>query len=209
MLEAIQHKSPLSDDTCNELERFQQILGLTDRDIAPIEAQIASQTEKVASKEQVISPKAEVVFGGEGITPIKPLAKSNERNFSKIIPFTDKAFGESIAETHTETTLPVVPYAVRNANRSLNKSAHSAADFVPPYRYALLLTGVGIVTGMVLGASYVHTRWQDSQQLQKIKMLASARNYKECLTQAQAVPRKSSRYTDVQKLLKVCAAGVK
>ena len=180
------HKSPLSDDTRNQLERFQQSLGLTDADITPIEVQLASQTEAVQSPQQVAGlPKVQIISGSEAVTPVKPPKKG---------------------KIHT-ASIPEILYAQRKANISLNKSAHS--DSVPAYSYAQALIRAVLVAVMPLaGASYALHLWQDSQQVQKIKQLAEARSYEKCLTQAQAVPQKSSRYIDAQRLLKQCEAGV-
>lgn len=185
-LEAIQHDL-LSDDTQNEkaIERLQQLLGLTDKDITPIKYR-GTQTAGVEAPEQVTGlPKVQT--GGKDITLVKPLVKNNNRIFPKILPLTSKS-------EHSGTTLPVISSVVR-MNISLNKTA-------------LLLIGAGLITGMaLLGASYEYEQRQHSQ-LQKIKMLAEARDYENCLTQAQAVTQESSRYTDVQKLKKQCVAGV-
>lgn len=72
-----------------------------------------------------------------------------------------------------------------------------------------LLLGAGIATGLVAGAVYGLAHVQYLQRLQTIKSLAAERNYEECTTQAQAIPKGSSRYNDAQVLLKQCAAGVK
>jgi len=45
------------------------------------------------------------------------------------------------------------------------------------------------------------------QRFQTLKTLAE-RSYEECMTQAQATPKGSSRYNDAQMLLKQCMAGV-
>ena len=131
-------------------------------------------------------PKVQIISGSEAVTPVKPPKE---------------------AYIHTATKLPEIPYAQRNANISLNKSAHS--NSVPAHSYAQSLIRAGLVAVMALaGASYALHLWQDSEQVQKIKQLAEARSYEKCLTQAQAVPQKSSRYIDAQKLLKHCEAGV-
>ena len=68
--EAIQHKFPLSDDIRNELKRFQLILGLTDADITPIEAKIASQTQVIQSSKHVALRSNQIISGSETIPPL-------------------------------------------------------------------------------------------------------------------------------------------
>lgn len=117
-LEAIQHKSAFSDETRNELEHFQQILGLTDTDVTPIKAQIASQIEKVASPEQLAElPKAQVITGGSAITTVKPLAKNNNQISPKITAGSNNTVAVTKAEIPTISTLPIVSSAHRNTNR--------------------------------------------------------------------------------------------
>ena len=184
-LEAIRHE-PLSDDAHNEkeIERLQQLLGLTDKDIIPIKYR-GTQTAGVEAPNQVTGlPKAQT--GEEDKTLVKPLDKNNNRIFPKILALASKS-------EHSGTTLPVISSVVR-MNISLNKTV-------------LLLIGASLVTGMaLLGASYGYEQQQDSQ-LQKIKTLALARDYENCLTQAQAFTQESSRYTDAQNLKKQCVVG--
>ncbi len=160
--EAIQHKSAFSDETRNELERFQQILGLTDSDVTPIKAQIASQIKKVASSEQLAElPKAQVIADESAIT-VKPLTKSNNQISPKIPAGSNNTVAVTKAERFTISTLPIVSSAQGNTNISLNRTT-------------LLLIGACLVSGMaLLGASYAYTLWQDSQQLQKMKIPAAA-----------------------------------
>ena len=149
--ESIQH-DPLSDNTQNEnkIERLQQLLGLTDRDVTSIKDRVAPSSG-VKALEEVALLKAQT--GGEDITLFKPLAKNNNRFFSRIID-------SSKSEMHSGTTLPVTSSAQRNLNISLNT-------------IVLLLLGAGLVTIMgLLVTNYRYEQRQDSQLLQKIKTLA-------------------------------------
>lgn len=58
---AMQHENPLTDYNRTELKRYQEILNLTDEDIAPIEEGITSQKESVQSPEQVIGATRDAV----------------------------------------------------------------------------------------------------------------------------------------------------
>ncbi len=49
--EAIAQQYPFSEDTHQELQHYQEILGLRERDVAPIEARLAPQNEEVTVTE--------------------------------------------------------------------------------------------------------------------------------------------------------------
>lgn len=53
-VEAIYHESSIGKDTRNGLKSFQQILGLTDVDVAPIEAQVTQQRESFSPPDRVV-----------------------------------------------------------------------------------------------------------------------------------------------------------
>ena len=54
MVEALEQEYPLSEITREELKNFQQVLGLTDEDVARIEASILSEKEPEYLKQQEI-----------------------------------------------------------------------------------------------------------------------------------------------------------
>lgn len=78
LVEAIQHENFLSEDTQNELQRYQEILGLTDEDVAPIKARILPQ-EKDHSEDDKKLLQAQLIPNSQDISPVEPLP---ERNFS-------------------------------------------------------------------------------------------------------------------------------
>jgi WD40 repeat protein len=83
------------------------------------------------------------------------------------------------------------------------------SNFVSTHQKSRLLIGAGIATGLALiGAVYGLKHLQYFQRLHTLETVAAERNYEECMTQAQAIPKGSTRYTDAQMLLKQCAAGV-
>lgn len=79
----------------------------------------------------------------------------------------------------------------------MNKSNFA---FAPQTR---LLIGEGIATSLALiGAIYGLKHWQYLQCFQTLETFAAERNYEVCMNQAQAISKGSSRYNDVQVLLK-------
>ncbi len=120
-VEAIHHESPIGNDTRNGLRSFQQILGLTNADVAPIEAQVARQRESFQSSDQFrVSTRAQsnTTLNGGAVKPVKPL---------------DEAAAASTATPALTTTTTSL----------WNKNAHLTSTTASKNLW--LLVGIGIV----------------------------------------------------------------
>jgi uncharacterized caspase-like protein len=122
-VETIHHEPSVSDDTRNGLQSFQQILGLTDADVAPVEAQVARQRESFPSPDQVVEltkTQNTTSLNHETVKPVKPLP-------------------ETVAASEAAT--PVLTEATTSL---WNRGAYPASIRAP--RNFKLLVGIGIAT---------------------------------------------------------------
>ncbi len=187
-VEAIQ-RDPINKDTRNRLKHFQQALGLTDTDIAPIEAQITRQIKAVQSPSQVT-----------GWT--KAQTRSRNENTTKLL---NEAVAASMAiPALIKNVLPAI--LLRQLGTGSEKNASSP---ILARSNFWLFAGAGTTAVLALiGTAYGLSQWQDSQRLKTIKALIQERNYEECLTVGEEISQSSNRYPDAQELLRQCEVGV-
>jgi len=101
------------------------------------------------------------------------------------------------------------------AVQSLQQVKHPPAvqsSVTTPTRQSRLILGAGFTAAVLIVAILFGLRQaqhQPSQQLKAVKALAQAKNYNECVMQAQTIPQKLAQYTTAQRLLQQCQAGLR
>ncbi|WP_051469936.1 caspase, EACC1-associated type [Fischerella sp. PCC 9605] len=122
LVEAILRESPLSEETRNDLQHLQKVLGLRDEDVAPIEARILVQKESLPFSDQL--PESNKT----------PIISPNEDSISA--KSSEKAAAANQAET------PELNNGIR--------FPHTLSPSVPVSRNKIAIIGAGIVTVLIL-----------------------------------------------------------
>jgi uncharacterized caspase-like protein/tetratricopeptide (TPR) repeat protein len=144
LVEAIQHETSLSNDTCNELKRLQRVLKLRDEDIAQIEAQITSQKKSIQpSGETAERIKARTLSRHADVEPVN---LSNEAIVASQVK----------AATLPGINLPKLP-----------------VTSVPVLRNPKLIIGAGITTAIALTFLFLVLRPQPVQNVVPVSTASS------------------------------------
>ena len=199
--ESIQFEYPLSEPTREEIQRFQQVLELSDEDVTRIEVQIlASQSTNVSANELVIElplepetvvilPQSELTTADSSIEPpseppqsLEPLMAAEPKSQAR----------EAKPEPKLVPLLETVPKPIAKPR--------------PPK--TIVLAGVGVV---IVGLSSMTTlvingqsRQAEESTLKSIKDLKAASRYDDCVSAAQQIKQDSRIYGDAQALLNEC-----
>ncbi len=185
VVKAIQQEYPVQDETRDRLNRVQQVLGLRDQDIAPVEAQVARQVK--------LDPAGAVISA--------PLQLKTDLNHDPV------ASRDSVDPLNGNVSV-----ASRTTTLALTETIGTAAktDLTPvsTQKNSRLLIIAGTTVLLALVASvYSWRQWQVAQSLQSIQMLVAQRDYEACLSQVQTLPEGLRRSPQIQKLLSQCQAG--
>ena len=201
--ESIQFEYPLSEPTREEIQRFQQVLELSNEDATRIEAQILAI--------QAIAPVDEPVVE----LPLEPEAVV-------ILPQSELTTEDSFIELPSEPLLPLEALMVAEPESQVReaKTEPKIAPLLEPVPKLIakprslkimVLAGVGVaivglggITTLVINSQ---VRQAEAATLKSIKDLKAASKYDDCASAAQVIKQDSRIHAEAQALLNECQAA--
>ncbi|XHX79070.1 MAG: caspase family protein [Stenomitos frigidus ULC029] len=198
---SIQFGYPLSEPTREEIQRFQQVLELSDEDAIRIEAQIlASQAMETPVDEPVVElplePETVAILTHNELTTedsfIELSSEPRQSSESLTVAEPESQVREAKTEPKIAPLLKPVPKLI----------------FKPRLPKTMVLAGVGVaivglcgITALVINGQ---SRQAEESAIQSIKDLKAAIKYDDCVSAAQAIKQDSRIYADAQALLNEC-----
>lgn len=190
LVKAMMQEYPLAEDIRDELVTLQEMLGLRDEDVQPIQEKVTAQlVQKAESAEPVaanLTSKAAVPASTEA-TELStfPPSLPAEAEVSEVL--TGRGNGQSAV---------VAP----------------ATSRAPSKHRPLLIALIGMVllaVGSGIAAYFTYTTWQSRQQAQLLlnqaKEAADKTDYDACIEAAKQIPQKSQFFSPAQQVLSNCS----
>ncbi|MGE5656038.1 MAG: protein kinase domain-containing protein [Actinomycetota bacterium] len=193
LIESMQQEFPFAKDTRDELKRLQQVLVLTDEDIELIESRVLPKS--------LLSKLQTLLFN---------FIKAKQAT----VPQETAGLSYQGWRARLNTTPPPARYngQVASTNRTVALVTPRSSRLLNPYllgaSLAVILAAAAAIFGYLEWQKLQQRRQQEAQEINKVNALYKENNYEACLNQAGQISNNSSRYAEVQTLLRECQDGM-
>jgi uncharacterized caspase-like protein len=149
LFEATKHEYPLSRYAHDELKRYQNILGLRDEDIAPIEDRIIPKKEVVSSPEKVVeSNEAQSISHCQDVVLTDRLNQEAAGNKTVTLTSTDSV--SSQRDSHQPNSITDLAESIHTAPDLSHRNSQSRSGC----QVQLVVAGIAILVLTIGGLSY-------------------------------------------------------
>ncbi|MGF1491318.1 MAG: protein kinase [Microcoleaceae cyanobacterium] len=223
---AVQQEYPFTPETVEELERLQQILGISDDDVTAIEQRILPQSFWNRLVEFLSFGRA-TRLKARRVKPRK-LTESTAATTSSILEPTTEPLEE--LEQHIPVPNALVPNmepGVRPieswqhspaVNQTFPSTAPSTTPRTSANPWVLFAAGVAALVAFALAmteyqrrqevqAARIQQQQLDQQQIERIQSIAGGRNYELCVNEAAKISDSSTQFVAAQEILQQCQDG--